>query len=262
MGRWKRPSQYAFDASTDLNTQTSQEAFSVRGAAGSMSGRSVSTAGDVNNDGIDDLLIGAPGTDQAFVVFGSGQGFSVNLDPTSLDGTDGFQLTGPTGQNVGYSVSGGGDVNGDGIGDIVIGAPGPMGNWSMGAAYVVFGSDTGFAANLDLTTLDGTNGFVLRGKAAGDGLGFDVAIAGDANGDRVDDLIVGAPGVDPNPGRADAGAAYLLFGTDQGYDATLTVGALNGKSGFALLGAAAGDAAGSAVAAAGDRQTATKWATS
>ena len=75
--------------------------------------------------------------------------------------------------------------------------PIPNGNDS-GASYVVFGKAGGFAANINLSSLDGTTGFKLSGVAAVDISGRSVASAGDVNGDGFADLIVGAPGADPN----------------------------------------------------------------
>ena len=99
-----------------------------------------------------------------------------------------------------------GDVNGDGFADLIVGAlyADPHGTDS-GASYVVFGKASGFAANLDLSSLDGSNGFKLSGAAAGDYSGWSVASAGDVNGDGFADLIVGAPDADPTasiPARA------------------------------------------------------------
>jgi Ca2+-binding RTX toxin-like protein len=85
--------------------------------------------------------------------------FGTNLQPSGLDGTDGFQISGEVSfDGAGRSVSSAGDVNGDGFGDIIIGASGTNsnGNSDSGAAYVVFGKSGGFAANLNLSTLDGT----------------------------------------------------------------------------------------------------------
>ncbi|MCP5029644.1 MAG: LEPR-XLL domain-containing protein, partial [Actinomycetia bacterium] len=243
--------QHAFDADTDLDTLTGDDGFVLTGTDGSL-GQAVSAAGDVNADGFDDLILGVPGQDRAYLLFGTDQGFDASLDLASLDGSNGFVLTGPAGQNLGYSVGGGGDVNGDDIDDVIVGAPGPDDNFGAGTSYVVFGTDQGFAASLDVTALDGSNGFALTGLADGDASGFSVAIVDDANGDFISDILIGAPGADPDPALLDAGQAYLLFGTDQGFDASFDLNSLDGKIGFALDGAAAGDAAGFAVASAGD----------
>jgi trimeric autotransporter adhesin len=85
----------------------------------------------------------------------------------------------------------------------------PNGN-NSGASYVVFGQEDGFSANLNLSTLDGTNGFRINGEADGDLSGLSVSAAGDVNGDGFDDLIIGANRADPN-GVA-SGASYIIFG--------------------------------------------------
>ena len=85
-----------------------------------------------------------------------------------LSGTDGFQINGEAASDrAGQSVASAGDVNGDGFADLIIGANGadPNGNFS-GASYVVFGTDSGFDATLNLSSLNGTNGFQINGKAA------------------------------------------------------------------------------------------------
>ncbi|MCP4960291.1 MAG: LEPR-XLL domain-containing protein, partial [Actinomycetia bacterium] len=243
--------QHAFDADTDLDALTGDDGFVLTGADGSL-GQAVSAAGDVNADGFDDLILGAPAQDLAYVLFGTDQGFDASLDLTTLDGTNGFVLTGPAGQNLGYSVGGGGDVNGDGVDDLILGAPGPTASFGAGVSYVLFGTATGFAASLAVTALDGSNGFALTGLADGDASGFSVVAVSFANRDFISDILIGAPGADPDPTLVDAGQAYLVFGTDQGFDAKVQLSSLDGKIGFALDGAAAGDAAGHAVASAGD----------
>lgn len=245
--------QHAFDAVTDLGALDGSDGFTVNSTDSKVAlGTAVTRAGDINADGIDDIVVSDPGLDVAYAIFGTAGGFPALLDVASLDGTNGFVLTGPTGQRSGYAVGGGGDVNGDGIDDVIFGVPGPDGALGAGAAYVLFGSDAPFDASVDLTALDGTDGFVLNGIANGDGAGFAVAIVDDVNGDGLHDIFVGAPGADPDEDRVDAGQAYLVFGRDQGFVATLNLDDLDGIIGFALNGVNPGDQLGYAVAGAGD----------
>src|SRR5258707_1324006 len=90
------------------------------------------------------------------------------IDLSSLDGKTGFRINGEAvGDHSGYSVSAAGDVNGDGFADLLIGAElaDPNGS-NSGASYVVFGKAGGFTSQIDLSTLDGANGFKIKGEAA------------------------------------------------------------------------------------------------
>src|SRR5262245_19463966 len=136
--------------------------------------------------------------------------FPADIDVSSLDGSTGFKLSGAAADDIsGYSVASAGDVNGDGFADLIVGAPGadPHGT-SSGASYVVFGQASGFAADVDLSTLDGTTGFKLSGAMPYDGSGNSVASAGDVNGDGFADLIIGAPNAAPYS----SGSSYVVFG--------------------------------------------------
>ncbi len=114
---------------------------------------------------------------------------------SQLDGANGFRISGiDEGDRSGWSVAGAGDVNGNGIDDVIIGARDAKhdGKRDAGESYVVFGSSAGFAASLDLSALDGADGFRLDGIDRRDVSGWSVAGAGDVNADGVEDLIIGA----------------------------------------------------------------------
>ncbi len=237
--------------------------FVIHGAAaGDRSGYSVAGIGDVNGDGRDDLLISALSADPggridagtSYVVYGRAGGFGASLDLSSLNGTTGFAITGVGAFDYsGASVRAAGDVNGDGLADFLIGAP--WGEAAQGAnageTYLVFGRAGGFGASLDLSTLNGVTGVTFRGAAAGDGLGFSVSAAGDINGDKIDDLIIGARETD-GAGGLDAGASHVVFGRAGGFAAGIDVTALTGANGFSIVGADPTDRSGYSVAAAGD----------
>src|SRR5262249_11838630 len=128
--------------------------------------------------------------------------FPANIDLSSLDGSTGVKLTGVANTFSGRSVASAGDVNGDGFAEVIVGS-------SASASYVVFGQASGFAANINLSSLDGSTGFRLSGAGSNDNSGRSVASAGDVNGDGLADLIVGARYADPN--GSNSRAASLLF---------------------------------------------------
>ncbi|MFN6516410.1 MAG: beta strand repeat-containing protein [Nostoc sp. CreGUA01] len=242
---------------SDLN---GTNGFAINGIAiGDQSGESVSSAGDVNGDGIDDLIIGAPGADpngslsgQSYVVFGSSNPFSASFNLSALNGSNGFVINGIAAEDSsGGSVSSAGDINGDGIDDLIIGAnrADPNGSYS-GQSYVVFGSSSPFSASLNLSALNGSNGFAINGIAIGDQSGYSVSTAGDVNGDGIDDLIIGAYRADPN--GSSSGQSYVVFGSSSPFSASLNLSALNGSNGFAINGINANDNSGYSVSSAGD----------
>jgi hypothetical protein len=202
----------------------------------------VAGAGDVNGDGIADLLFGVPaasvgGSDDAgetFVVFGRADGFDADFQLPSLlpggggDGSAGFVLEGASvAAASGTSVRGAGDVDGDGHADLMVGAPG-VSDDAAGSAFLVFGADE-FPATVDLSSLfaanggDGSVGVVFEGESgavAGPGnAGRSVAAAGDVDADGFADVLVGAPDQTADGHAGEGGAAYLLFGRARDRDA-------------------------------------------
>ena len=258
-----------FAASLELSALDGTNGFVINGIdAGDGSGRRVSAAGDVNNDGLDDILIGAPlaapngnFSGESYVLFGQDDSvtpFAASLELSALNGSNGFVINGIDAFDYsGASVSAAGDINGDGIDDILIGASfaDPNGSTS-GESYVVFGQDDGvtpFAASLELSALNGTNGFVINGINAFDISGVSVSAAGDINGDGFDDILIGASGGDPN--GSSTGESYVVFGRDASitpFAASLELSALDGTNGFVLNGIDSGVASGFSVSAAGD----------
>jgi len=245
----------AFPAAIDLDDLTGANGFKVSGIdGGDKAGHWVDGAGDVNGDGIADIIVGAPGAasgaGEAYVVFGKSGGFGANIDLASLNGANGFRIDAAVaGGGFGKAVRGIGDVNNDGAHDVFVGAPDENGD--TGAGYVVFGSAAGFAASLDVDNLNGTNGFRLLSANPGDETGFAASAAGDFNGDGIDDFLVSAPDADPN-GPNSAGAAYLIFGKGTGFSANVNLATLNSINGFRLAGIGSGDGMGRAVSGIGD----------
>ena len=241
-----------FGASFELSSLDGTNGFAIN--TSNVGKREISSAGDMNNDGIDDIIVGAISDEKSYVIYGKTSAYSATLDVSTIDGTNGFVLEGVAASDqFGRSVSTGGDVNGDGYDDLIIGAmtADPNGNSQAGESYVVFGSAAGFGASFDLSTLDGTNGFAMKGVLAGDRSGYNVSTAGDLNGDGYDDVMVGAYAADIS-GMSNAGAAYVVYGKASGFAASIDLSALDGSNGFTLAGVSAGNYTGHTVAAAGD----------
>jgi len=168
-----------------------------------MLGRSVGTAGDVNNDGYDDVIVGVPGLDNgggAWVFHGSATGLSTHADWA-------VQSDQPSNSAFGFMVSTAGDVNNDGYDDVIVGAytydEPPF--IQPGRAYVYHGSEDGLSTIPD---------WITSGGQSNASYGISLTAAGDVNGDSYDDVMVGAN--EFTNGEFSEGRAFVFHGSASG----------------------------------------------
>ncbi|WP_272867681.1 Ig-like domain-containing protein [Crenothrix polyspora] len=214
--------QGGFGASLDLNNLTLAQGVQLNGYLGENlggnAGRNVTTAlGDINGDGIGDFAIAAAQHNHVWVVYGvnGGHANNINLDTNTLTAADGFVLNSEFdlgGSQLGASIRGGQDINGDGLDDFVVSAPNQDLGLAIdaGAAYVIYGQKGGFGSNsVDLSALLTSSQQAI--KISGQGrLGSGVAV-GDWNGDGVADIGIGRE----SEYFFGDGSAYVLPGTSQ-----------------------------------------------
>jgi hypothetical protein len=212
-----------------LSAFTSATLTTTSGDAGA--GSALSRAGDLDADGFDEVLVGAPFDDDAASDAGAFYAVEGPISGTVSLGSS-WKLSGvASGDASGSALAGGSDINGDSIDDVLDGAPGADGG--AGAVHLLYGPITGSAS------ISAASDVTFEGTA-GDAVGRSVAIAEDLDGDGNFDVATGAPGADSG-----AGAVYVFRGefTPGSIDASAADGTLTGGT---------GDAAGTAIAAPGD----------
>ena len=237
----------------DLRRFSIKQGFKIYGAeAGERSGTFVGRAGDINNDNIADIIVSTDPvsgtiTRSVYIIYGKSGGYNTTLDLANLTEQNGFRIYGVRIK----PADGVGDFNGDGIDDLILGAPtdAPNGNIAAGSVYIVYGKQGGYSTAIDLSTLNATIGFRIDGN--GGQLGYAVSGVGDVNGDGLKDVAFSARYANFN-GKSQAGFVYVLYGRPGGYNSTIALNDLDSFAGFRINGAVAGGHFGAAVHAVGD----------
>ncbi|MFA6475696.1 MAG: integrin alpha, partial [Patescibacteria group bacterium] len=211
--------------------------------ASSYAGWAVDSAGDVNNDGYDDILIGAYANSD--IATYSGAAYLIYGQSDTLTGgslSTAIEFTGEAANNyAGVAVASAGDVNNDGYDDMLVAATdtGDVSLWA-GWVYLIYGQSANFVTDISLSTA-----IKFTGKAASDNTGLSVGSAGDVNNDGYDDILIGAPRNDDN--GVNAGANYLIFGQSAAFTTGTSL-----STAIEFTGEMAGDVAGYSAVSAGD----------
>jgi len=182
-------------------------------------GWSVSAAGDVDGDGLDDILVSAYGNDDGgsaagkiYLILGASLGFASEIDLSLAD----YSFVGEYDYDyAGHSISAAGDVDGDGLDDILVGAYlNDDGGSAAGKTYLILGASLGSTSSLSLLHAD----YSFLGENTDDYAGYSVSGAGDVDGDGLDDILVGAYNYDDR-----AGKTYLILGSSLGSTSSLAL---------------------------------------
>jgi hypothetical protein len=198
---------YVFSGSSVISGEISAEnAFVIINGTnqGDSFGWSVSNSGDNNNDGLNEICVGAPGYNgnmgAVYLIYGN-DSIPQFIDAVNAD----VKIEGGTGgEQFGFSVGFAGDVNFDGYDDIIIGSPGT--NSATGSAHIFLGQ-----ADLDGLSSVSDADVTFYGESSSDRFGYSVSNAGDIDSDNMDDVLVGAP-YNTNGSAFNSGAVYVYQG--------------------------------------------------
>ncbi len=210
----------AFPTTFDLTTLDGSNGFVVEGVSfNERRGATIAGPGDINGDGIDDLIIGSSNSSADEIVLYGSTTFPALITVNDINGTNGFLIDTPGSRQVAAL----GDVNGDNIDDFIIATP----HWS-GQSWVIFGRSSNYPALLDISWLDGINGFRI-GDFAGSRPAYFAGGAGDINNDGFNDMLIGnwaSSGTDQ--------ISYALFGKNTPFDVLVDIEAVDGTDGFLI----------------------------
>ncbi len=214
-------------------------------AANDMNGYAAGGVGDVNGDGFDDFYVGSPYRDQpgtnngrVYLFFGKASGWAKHMSPLKCDASfyssDGAHLSG--------NMMGGGDINGDGLDDLAMGADGFSS--SAGKVYIMFGKKTGWAKNVNVETSSDAS---IVGEATTKGnFGYGISLSGDLNGDGIQDLVAAAAW--NSEVASNAGKTYIFIGKTSGWGKNVSAASADAS----FLGEASGNVAGYGISSGGD----------
>jgi hypothetical protein len=220
-GAWATPlALSSIDGTDGIALQGVTAGDSLGAADSSYVSGAIDTSSDLNNDGFNDIVLvtrntTTPAANKIYIVFGKARqywtGSSGRINLSSLTSiNDMAQIS--TGVST-LKVAGGGDINGDGFDDLVIGAPNYSGlGANRGRIYVIFGKTSGWDTAITLDSLNGSNGgFYIDGINDNSLTGQGIAMGGDFNGDSIDDFVIGAPDYPGNGNKN--GEVYLILGS-------------------------------------------------